>query len=239
MAAPTRTATPVGGTIALILLGGAVATAVGTIMTFAAVYQTDVLVHFRHSTAYYALQCVVVGLFTAVGLMLTHPRGPVVPIAAAIAGLVALLVGIRAGVLLYTFTHGGASGDFVIEVLKPRFDAWDLLAPLAAGAVGGLRVLMVASSLAPRRPSGQPFGQNFGQPPGQPFGHAPGQPFGHAPGQPFGQAPGQPFGQPGVPGQPMPGQPMQPPPPYQAPPGPGQGAPPAGPQGGAPPYGGG
>ncbi|MFI0369400.1 hypothetical protein ACH35V_16080 [Actinomadura sp. 1N219] len=227
MAAPTRTATPAGGVIALILLGGAVATAVGTIMTFAAVYQTDVLAHLRHSTAYYALQCVIVGVFTAVGLMLTRPRGPVAPIAAAIAAIVALFVGIRVGLLLYTFTHGGAPGDYVIEVLKPHFDAWDLLAPLAAGAIGGLRVLMVASSLAPRHPSGQPFGQ--------------------APGQHFGQAPGQHFGQPGVPGQPMQGQPMQPPPPYQAPPGPGfgpgpgpgQGAPPGGSQGGAPPYGGG
>ncbi|MFI0410380.1 hypothetical protein [Actinomadura sp. 3N508] len=235
MPAPTRTATPAGGTIALILVGGAVATAIGTIMTFAAVYQTDFLVHIRHSTAYYALQCVLVGLFTAVGLMLTRPRGPVAPIVAAVAGLVALFVGIRAGLLLYTFTHGGASGDYVIEVLKPHFDPWDLLAPLVAGAVGGLRVVMVASSLAPRRPSGPPFGQT----------------------------PGGQFGQPGVPGQPMPGQPIQPPasqyqppappyqppvPPHQAPaqpyqappaPGPGQGPPPAGSQGGAPPYGGG
>ncbi|TMQ91331.1 hypothetical protein ETD83_31430 [Actinomadura soli] len=254
MAAPTRTATPVGGTIALVLLGGAVATVIGTIMTFAAVYETDVLAHIRHSTAFYALQCVIVGLFTAAGLMLTRPRGPIAPIVAALAALVALFVGISAGLLLYMVTHGGVSGDTVIDVLKPRFDAWDLLAPLAAGAVGGLRVLMVASSLAPRRPPGHPFGQPpghpFGQAPGQHFGQAPGQPggphFGRAPGQPFGQATGQPFGQPGGhgPGQAMPGQAAQAPyqgAPYQAPPvpGPGQGPAPGGPQGGAPPFGGG
>ncbi|WUH99479.1 PT domain-containing protein [Spirillospora sp. NBC_00431] len=232
MAAPTRSATSAAGTIALILLGGAVATVIGTIMTYFDVYRT-VVQGYQHYTVYYALQCAVVGFFTAIGLMLTRPRGPVAPIVAAISGYVALYAGIRAGLLMFMVTHGGIHGDHVIDVLKPSFEVWDLLAPLAAGAIGGLRVLMVASSLTPRRPPGQPFGRPFGQPPGRPFGQPSGQPFG-APG-------GYGHPTPPIPGQPIPGQPMQGPgSSYQAPPvpGPGQGPAPGGPQGGTPPYGG-
>ncbi|GAA4238862.1 hypothetical protein GCM10022254_56580 [Actinomadura meridiana] len=207
--ARTRTATPLFGTIALVLVGGAVATVAGTILMFAAIYETDVLVGFRHSTAYYALLCAVVGFLTAIGLMMTRPRGPVAPIVAAISGYVALFVGVRTGILSYAFTHGSVPSDFVVEVLKPHFDKWDLLAPVVAGAIGGLRVLMVAGSLQSSR---------------QPGGHLPqpGQPFAQ-PGQPFAQ-PGQPFAQPGgyAPPhqQPAPGQPHQPPAsgqPYQPP----------------------
>jgi hypothetical protein len=202
--ARTRTATPVFGTIALVLVGGAVATAVGTILMFAAIYESDMLASFRHSTGYYALLCAVVGFLTAIGLMMTRPRGPVAPIVAALAGYVALYVGVRTGILLYAFTHGSVPSDFVVEVLKPHFEKWDLLAPGVAGLVGGLRVLMVAGSLEPRRPSGRPFPQPGGYaPPFQP--PAPGQPS--AAGQPY--QPGQP---------PAPGQPYQPPaPPYQPP----------------------
>lgn len=120
MAQP-RTATPGAGIIALILAGGAIATAADAIMVFTGMHQTDVLADFRRSMGYYALMCVVVGLLTAIGIMLTRPRGPVAPIAAAISALAALYVGNRAGVLLYTFTHGSAPGSYVIEVLKPHF----------------------------------------------------------------------------------------------------------------------
>ncbi|MGH3243737.1 MAG: hypothetical protein ACRDNL_25380 [Spirillospora sp.] len=244
MAARTRTASPAGGIIAAILLGGAVATVIGTIMTYADLYWS--LVQGRqHYTAYYALQCLIVGFFTAVGLMLTRPRGPLAPIVAAIAAYIALYVGIRAGVLIFLATEGDIPGEDTLKVLKPSFEIWDVLTLLVAGAIGGLRVLMVASSHAGRRPPNQPFGQ----PPGQPFGQPPGQPFSQpgAYGQPMQPAPAHPTpghpmpghpmpGQP-MPGQPMPGQGYQPPPPVPGP-GPGQGQAPGGPQGWGPPYGG-
>ncbi|MGP4023158.1 hypothetical protein [Actinomadura sp. 3N407] len=223
--AQTRPATPVAGTIALVLLGGAVATAVGAIMMFARLYQTDLLEAVRHSTGYYAFACVLVGFFTAIGLMLTRPRGPVAPIVAVISAIVALYVGNRLGVITYAVTHGGVpGGDFLVDVMKYHFDVEDLLAPLVAGIIGGLRVAMVAGSLAPRRPSGQPFPQPGGH--GRPYPPAPGQ---QMPGQ---QMPGQ-----QMPGQPpVPGQPIQPPAPS------GQPYPPPGPggphQGGPPPSGG-
>ncbi|WP_084263229.1 hypothetical protein [Actinomadura formosensis] len=212
MAQP-RTATPVAGIIALILVGGAIATAADAIMMFIGMYQTDVLADFRRSMGYYALMCVVVGFLTAIGIMLTRPRGPVAPIVAAISALVALYVGNRAGDLLYTFTHGSAPSAYVIEVLKPHFNTWDLIAPLTAGVIGGLRVAMVAGGLAPPRPSGPPF-----PPPG---GH----------GAPYRPAPGQPLPPPS-PGRPLPGEPPYQPSPY---PPPYPGMPPESPQGGAPP----
>ncbi|RFS86835.1 hypothetical protein D0T12_00675 [Actinomadura spongiicola] len=201
----SRTTTPLAGVLALILLGGAVATALGAIMTFVGLYETTLLVAFRHSTAYYAIQCVFVGLVTAAGIMLTRPRGPVAPIVAAICAYIALYVATRTGLLSYLFSRGAVPTDFVVQALKPRFYGWDLLAPLAAAAVGGLRVLMVAGASTP---GPQPF-----TPPGQPFA---------APGA-------QPPYQPPVPGPPMP------PPSYQPPPAPGQGAAPGWSQGGPPP----
>ncbi|MEU8798296.1 hypothetical protein [Spirillospora sp. NPDC048819] len=215
--AQTRPATPAAGTIALVLLGGAVATAAGAFMLYFRHYQSDLLEAVRHSTGYYALACVLVGFLTAIGLMLTRPRGPVAPIIAVISAIVALYVGNRLGVILYAVTHGGVpGGDFLIEVMKYRFDVEDLLAPLVAGIIGGLRVAMVAGSLPPRGSSGRPYPPTPGQPmPGQPM---PGQPM-H--GQP--PVPGQPFQPPAQPGQ----QPYAPP------------AVPGGPyQGGSPPSGG-
>lgn len=228
--AGNRTATSAAGVIVLILVGGAVATGVLVITTFAAVYETDVLAGFRHSTAYYALQCFFTGLLTAIAVMLTRPRGPLAPIVAAVSGYVALYVGVRLGVWLYAATHGldvGHYFDFFKETVKPHFDAWDLLAPAVAGGIAGLRVLMVSGSLAPGQPAGPPFPQPGGY--GQPYPPAPGQPPAQPPMQPNMQPPMQPPGQ------------YQPPGPYQPPPAPGsggQGAPPGGPQGGPPPYGG-
>ncbi|TYB49386.1 hypothetical protein [Actinomadura chibensis] len=211
--AAARPATSAFGVIALILVGGAAATVIGAIMTYVRLYESPTLLGMRQSTAYFALLCALVGLVTAAGIMLTRPRGPVAAIVAVVAGYVALYVGLRIGILGYAFGHGSVPFEFVTRLMKPRFEAWHLLAPVAAGAVAGLRTLMVAGSTAPRPPAGQPFaGQPYGQ---QPFNQ---QPFG----QPFGQ---QPFGQPG---------------PYQAPPAPGagQGPHPGPPQGGPRPNGG-
>ncbi|SPT60857.1 hypothetical protein K8Z49_29185 [Actinomadura madurae] len=188
----TRPATPVAGTIALVLVGGAVATGIGVILTFAGIYQSPFLAEFRTSTAYYALHCVVVGVLTAAGLVLTRPRGPAAPIVAAVSALVALYVGTRLGVFLYGATHNASfSGGYITAVLKPRFHAWDLLAPLVAGAVAGLRVAMVAGGTGPTRapfpqpgPGHRPFP---GQPPAPPYQPGPGQ--GSAPGAPPGWTP--------------------------------------------------
>ncbi|MFC4054734.1 hypothetical protein ACFOY4_34035 [Actinomadura syzygii] len=231
-----RPATSAFGVIALILVGGAVATVIGAIMMYARLYESPTLIGLRQSTAYYALLCALVGLVTAAGIMLTRPRGPVAPIFAVVAGYVALYVGIRIGVLGYAFGHGSVPFRFVTELMKPRFEGWHLLAPFMAGAVAGLRVLMVAGGTAPRPPAGQPFGQPFGQPSGQAFGQPFGQPGGYA--QPGAYGPGG-QGQPAprLPAQPpVPGQPA----PYQRPPvpGPGQGPHPGPPQGGPRPNGG-
>ncbi|SNT50011.1 hypothetical protein SAMN05443665_103639 [Actinomadura meyerae] len=190
--AQTRTATPVIGTIAAILVGGAVATGVGAFLMFFGIYETDVLAEVRRSMGYYAVLCFAVGFFTAIGLMLTRPRGPVAPIVAVVAAYVALYVGTRLGVLLYVSTHGGTPGWFLTDLLKPHFEKWDVLAPLAAGALGGLRVVMVAGSLAPRGPSGPPFPPPGGH--GQPYPPGPGAP--PVPGPPSGPPPGGPFPRP-------------------------------------------
>jgi hypothetical protein len=221
--------------IALILVGGAAATVIGAIMTYVRLYESPTLLGMRHSTAYFALLCALVGLVTAAGVMLTRPRGPVAAIVAVVAGYVALYVGLRIGILGYAFGHGSVPFEFVTHLMKPRFEAWHLLAPVAAGAVAGLRTLMVAGSTAPRPPAGQPFGA-------QPFG---GQPFGQQPfGQPGGYGQPGPYG-PGGQGQPAPQFPAQPPvpgqpAPYQGPPapGPGQGPHPGPSQGGPRPNGG-
>ncbi|TDC76578.1 hypothetical protein, partial [Actinomadura sp. 7K507] len=155
----TRPATPAFGVVALILLGGAIATAVGAIMMFFRLYQSDLLPDFRHSTAYYVLACAAMGFFTAIGVMLTRPRGPLAPILATISACVALYVGNRLGVIFYAAAFSGFPSDnFFIEVWKYTFDAEDLLAPAVAALIAGLRVAMAAKTLAPR---GQPYGQPY------------------------------------------------------------------------------
>jgi hypothetical protein len=170
-------------------VGGAVATGVGVVLTFVGVYQSPFLAGFRTSTAYYASHCVIAGLLTAAGLFLTRPRGPVAPIVAAVSAFVALYVGTRIGVFLYGATHGVPfTGEYVSAVLNYRFQGRDLLAPLAAGAVAGLRVAMASSG------SGRSAGPPFPQPGPQPFppGQPPAPPF--QPGPPQGSGPGTPPG---------------------------------------------
>lgn len=188
--APTRPATPAAGVIALILVGGAIATAVAAFMMYAGSYQTDVLESFRHSTAYYVLDCALIGFFTAVGVMLTRPRGPLAPIAAAFAACVALYVGNRLGVLAHLLPGGLPGGGLLTAIMKYRFNVEDLVAPLVAGGVAGLRVLMVAGSLPP---PAHPYQPAPGRPPVPPFQAPPPPPAqGWAPGGPQGGPQGGP-----------------------------------------------
>src|SRR5690606_37234350 len=169
--AQTRPATPAAGVIALILLGGAVATGVAAIMMFGLLHQSDVLFSFRRSTGYYVLSCALVGFFTAAGVLLTRPRGPLAPLAAAVAAFVALYAGIRIGVLVHELPGGLPGGTFLTQLMKYRFDVEDLVVPVVPAAVAGLRVATAAKSLAPTRPSGPPSPQpGAGAPPypGQP-----------------------------------------------------------------------
>ncbi|TDB88670.1 hypothetical protein E1264_10630 [Actinomadura sp. KC216] len=179
-----RPATPVVGTIALVLVGGAVATGVGAILMFIRFHPSSLLDEgIRDSTAYHALACAIIGFITAVGLLPTRPRGPAAPIVAVIAGYVALNIGVRCAVILDAVTNGTPFDIvFIFTVLDPGFSRWDLLAPAVAGTVAGVRVAMVA-----RKPA-QPAG-GFGVPPRPP---APGGPQG--PPSPSGRGPGRPAG---------------------------------------------
>ncbi|MUN41130.1 hypothetical protein [Actinomadura litoris] len=216
---PSRKATPIVGAVALVLVGGAVATGIALVMTYVRLYESPTLRDVRISTGYYAFECLLVGVFTALGTLLARPRDPVTPVAAAVSGYVALYVGQRIGVIVYSVTqgYGMPSGHELNFILRPHFEGWDLLAVLAAGAIAGLRVVMVAGGTAPRGPAPA---------------------FGAQPGYPHPQFQPPPPVRPPVPGHPPaygpPGQPYQPPM-GQFPP---QGGAPGTPQGGGPPYGG-
>ncbi|TDD70840.1 hypothetical protein [Actinomadura rubrisoli] len=199
-----RPATVVG-TIALVLVGGAVATVVGAILMFIRFHPSSMLDEgIRDSTAYYALACAIIGFITAVFLMPTRPRGPAAPITAVIAGYVALNIGVRCGVILDAVTYGTSFDiDFILTVLDPGFSPWDLLAPAVAGTVAGVRVAMVAGKPA------QPLG-GFGVAPQPPFSGRPMQPPG-----PGYQPPTPTY----RPQPPTPGGPQGPPPPSSGGPG--------------------
>ncbi|GAA2617026.1 hypothetical protein SMC26_40190 [Actinomadura fulvescens] len=256
----SRPASSPATAIVALMVGGAVATVVSLLLTIVGVYETNIASEFRHGRAYFLIQGLVVGLVTGAGVFLTRSRLPVIPLAAAVAGYVAMIVGVRLGVWIYLVGVRGLKGYGISDV---PFVIEDLAAPVAAAAITGLRVLTAngpnrrpapaagawnapqpGAPLAPGQPMpGQPMpGQPYpGQPtPGQPYPGQPahGQPY---PGQP---TPGQPYpGQP-APGQPYPGQPApgQPTPggygapgqPYPGQPGPGGYAPPGPPAPGQP-----
>ncbi|WP_344260755.1 hypothetical protein [Actinomadura napierensis] len=217
----SRPATSTGGAIAMVLVGGAVATGVVIAASAFASYPSPEMLHFRSSTGFFLFVCVLGGLVTALGLMLCRPRGPVPPILAAVSALVVMEVGKRIGALLALMIGLERVPDGMVSaIMKPRFDkyfAYELLAVVIAGGLGALRVSMSGGFGAAQQrqpgwtgPQPQP-GAGFGQPPmGQPA-------------QPFGAPPAQPYGAPG-------GQPMQPPPPsgqpFNAPPPPGSQPPP-------------
>lgn len=222
----SRSATSNGAVFALIMVGGALATGVAIVLTiFRNYHGTLMLLEFRASTAFFLMECFVVGLVVGGSLLFTRPRGPLAPIGAAIAAFVAMEVGVRIGayfaimLTIEGFPGTGPIGD-LMEPAPVKFMLYELLASLVAGGLALAKGLM--SSGSGTSPAFGPGG------PGQPFG-APGQP---PVGQPYG-APGQP-----MPGQPMPGQPMHGQPMHGQPmPGPGQpapGQPPAGPGGWAP-----
>ncbi|RSN70417.1 hypothetical protein [Actinomadura sp. WAC 06369] len=213
----TRSATSTGAVVALIMVGGALATGVAIVLTIFRNYHSLTMIEFRASTVYFLMECFFVGLVVGGSLVFTRPRGPLAPIGAAIAAFVAMEVGVRIGAYLAImlsiqgFPGTGPIGD-LMEPAPVKFMFYELLASLVAAGLALVKVLM--SSGAGTAPAFGPGG------PGQPFG-APGQP---PAGAPYG-APGQPIpGQP-MPGQPMPGQPMH------GQPAPGQPQPPAGPGG--------
>lgn len=203
-----RSATSNGGVIALILVGGAVATGVAALFMTVRSYASPAMLGFRTSPAYFLIACLFAGVVVGAAVLLTRPRGPLAPIAAGLSAYVAMEVGGRIGVFLGVVLsdQGLPSGHFVTALLKPafgRYQAYELLALVVAAGLAGLRVLTARSGGA-----SQPW--NAGAHGGPPM-------------------PG---------GAPFPGQPMQPPsyqPPF---PGPGQGPVPGGPQGPPPPHGG-
>ncbi|MDL4816840.1 hypothetical protein [Actinomadura opuntiae] len=238
----SRPATSAGGAIALVLVGGAVATGVVTVVAAFASYPSPEMLSFRASTGFYLFNCALCGLVTALGLLLCRPRGPVPPILAAVSALVAFEIGKRIGALVAMMVGLERMPDGMVSaIMKPHFNkylAYELLAVLIAGGIGALRVAM-SGGFGPAR-QGQGSGgwtgpqpaAGFGQPPmgqpAQPYG----QPYGAPGGQPM-QPPapsGQPSFAPPPHGRPFPG--SQPPPPsgqpFDAPPPPG-GRPPAGP----------
>ncbi|MFB4299771.1 hypothetical protein [Actinomadura sp. NTSP31] len=215
----SRPATSTGGAIAMVLVGGAVATGVVIAASAFASYPSPEMLSFRSSTGFFLFVCVLGGLVTALGLLLCRPRGPVPPILAAVSALVVMEVGKRIGALLAVMIGLERLPDgLVTEIMKPhvnKYFAYELLAVVIAGGLGALRVSM-SGGFGPAR-QGQP-GWTGPQPAGG-FGQPPmGQPA-----QPFGAPPAQPYGTPG-------GQPMQPPPPsgqpFNAPPPPGNQPPP-------------
>src|SRR5690606_834924 len=131
----TRPATPAAGVIAFILVGGAVATAVATIMMFFSGYASDILRSFRTSTGYYVISCVLVGLFTGAGALISRPRGPLAPIAAAITAFGALYVGNRFGVIALDISGSIPDPVYFTALMKYHFDVEDLLAPLIAAGL--------------------------------------------------------------------------------------------------------
>ncbi|MEO3822784.1 hypothetical protein [Actinomadura sp. B10D3] len=187
----TRPATSIARTTALILAGGAVAAGIGVVLTIAGIHDSPFLAEFRGSTAYYAMQCFIAGAITAAGPVLTRPRGPATLIVAAVAAFVALDVGTRIGVLFYggVLHDVSVSSDYIAALLKPRFHGWDLLAPLVAGAITGLRLAVVSGDTrfdpAPFPQPGPGHEPPSGEPPAPPFG--PGQ--GPTPGTPPGWTP--------------------------------------------------
>jgi hypothetical protein len=205
--AQTRTATSSGGVIALVLVGGAIATGVAAIFISVRAYVSPAMEGFRHSTAYFLFACLVTGLVLGAAVLVTRPRGPLAPILAAVSAFVAMEVGVRIGVVLgIVISVREMPGDhFLTDVMKPvftRFQAYELLACVVAGGLAALRVLTAKTGPAPQPWNAGAPGGAFGP---QPY---PGQP---AAGQPpfAGRPPSQPPGQ-----GPAPGSPQGPPPPH-------------------------
>ncbi|MWA01493.1 hypothetical protein F8568_014110 [Actinomadura sp. LD22] len=241
----SRPPTSTGGAIAMVLVGGAVATGATIVLSAFATYPSPEMLSFRTSTGLYLFNCAICGLVTALGLLLCRPRGPLPPILAAVSALVAFEVGKRIGSLLALMIGLEHMPDGMVSaIMKPHFNkyfAYELLAVVIAGGLGALRVAS-SGGFGPgggQRPpawTGPQPAAGYGQP-GQP---QPGQPGMAFPGQPPMAPPGQPYGPPaGPPMQPPApsGRPSFAPPPGGAPAPGGQPPPPSGPPLNAPPPG--
>lgn len=220
----------------MVLVGGAVATGVVTLIAAFASYPSPEMLSFRTSTGFYLFNCALCGLVTALGLLLCRPRGPLPPILAAVSAFVAFEVGKRIGATLALMIGLERMPDGMMSaIMKPHFNkylAYELLAVVIAGGIAALRV-GTSGGFGPggQRPpawTGPQPAVGYGQPmPGQPM---PGQPPMAHPGQPPMAPPGQPYGAPA--GQPS----FAPPPGGAAAPG-SQPPPPSGPPLDAPPPG--
>ncbi|WP_143220567.1 hypothetical protein, partial [Actinomadura sp. CNU-125] len=141
----TRSATSNGVVIGLIMVGGALATGVSIVATIIRNYVSPDFIQFRASTTYFLIECFFVGLVVGGVLLLTRPRGPVAPIAAAIAAYVALEVGVRIGAymsIIVSFERFPGTGPLG-DLLKPtfsEFQAYELLASLVAGGLALAKV---------------------------------------------------------------------------------------------------
>ncbi|WP_433144754.1 hypothetical protein ACQPZ8_00740 [Actinomadura nitritigenes] len=220
----SRPATSTGGAIAMVLVGGAVATGLVILLAAFASYPSPEMLSFRASTGFYLVNCALCGLVTALGLLLCRPRGPLPPILAAVSALVAFEVGKRIGATLALMIGLERMPDGMVSaIMKPHFNkylAYELLAVVIAGGIAALRVgasggFGPAGQRPPAWTGPQPavgFGQpQPGQPmPGQSMPGQPGQPPMAYPGQPPMAPPGRPYGAPG-------GQPSFAPPPGGAP----------------------
>lgn len=208
----------------MVLVGGAVATGLVTLLAAFASYPSPEMLSFRASTGFYLFDCALCGLVTALGLLLCRPRGPLPPILAAVSALVAFEVGKRIGATLALMIGLERMPDGMMSaIMKPHFNkylAYELLAVVIAGGIAALRV-GTSGGFGPggQRPpawTGPQPAVGFGQPqpgqpmPGQPMPGQPGQPPMAYPGQPPMAPPGQPYGAPA-------GQPSFAPPPGGAP----------------------
>jgi hypothetical protein len=222
--------------IIAVMVGGALATTIGTVLSFAADYVLNGSITagsgLHVSLTTYRLVGAVVSLITGAvagaSVLPLRPQGPIGPLAAglaAVSGLIADRVGSLFGFLLFAIVSDvhipvdQVDLKFCIDFLTHVDGVWGvifIILPLAAGGgVAFLRVMSVSKSAPygqqpmgrPAFPGQAPYGQPYGQSPGQP----PVQPYGQSPGQPYGQQYGQQYGQP-QPGFPPAG-PQGPPPP--------------------------
>ncbi|MGI5205517.1 hypothetical protein ACQEU6_28550 [Spirillospora sp. CA-108201] len=195
-----RPATSNGGLIALILVGGAVATGVAALFMTVRSYASPAMLGFRTSPAYFLIACLFTGLVVGTAVLPTRPRGPLAPIAAGVSAYVAMEVGGRIGMILGLMlsAQGMPSSGFLSAVLKPffgRYQAFELLALVVAAGLAALRVLTARTGASQPWNAGGPGGP-FGAPgrpphPAQPPSYQP--PF---PGPGQGPAPGAPQGGP-------------------------------------------
>ncbi|MFB4316516.1 hypothetical protein [Actinomadura sp. 21ATH] len=208
-----------GAVLGALAVGSAVAVLVGAVLSIALSFVINDLGYggIGLVRAANALFAVIVGACVGAPVLVTRPSGPIAPLLAAPAALVAGVLGDVIGLSVYQLFSGGLTVTRAVEFYFRSYGNMDLLgmvilllAPATAAGVAALRVVTAGK----KQQSGG-FQPAFGQP-GQPGPYGQPQPpagqFGQPmqPGHPAPYAaPGQPgqFPPPGQPGAPAPGQP--------------------------------